>query len=89
MFKFNLVDDIENLVGISDIKYAFDTNVTRVGLTVTVGTQTIKFQEGDLVRLSGQTTSTDNGLYSVKTGLWSKFPDVSSTSFLIKNKLNL
>lgn len=86
LFKFNLVDDIENLVGLSDVKYIFDTNVTRVGLTETVGTQTLRFQEGDIVRLSGQTTSEDNGLYSVKTGLWSRFPDTSSISFLIKNK---
>lgn len=86
LFKFSLVDDIENLVGLSDIKYTFDTNVTRVGLTETVGTQTLKFKEGDIVRLSGQTTSTENGLYCVKTLAWSRFPNSADMAFLIKNK---
>jgi hypothetical protein len=91
LFKFAVVDDIENLFGLSDIKYTFDTNVTRVGLTETIGTQatgfqTLNFREGDIVRLSGQTTSTENGLYCVKSILWTRFPDSSNMAFLIKNK---
>ena len=91
LFKFAIVDDIENLVGLSDIKYTFDANVARVGLTQTIGTaatgfQTLSFREGDIVRLSGQTVSTENGLYCVKTLVWTRFPDSSDMAFLIKNK---
>ena len=92
LFKFSLVDDIENLVGLSDIKYTFDSNVTRVGLTAKTGSketgfQTLNFRDGDIVRLSGQKIPEENGLYCVQTGSWTSFPDNSNMAFLIKNKL--
>lgn len=92
LFKFDLVDDIENLVGLSDIKYTFVSNIIKVGLTATTGStetgfQTLNFRDGDIVRLSGQTIPEENGLYCVQTGSWTSFPDNSNMAFLIKNKL--
>jgi hypothetical protein len=86
LFKFNLVQDTEDLIGLSEVKYTFDTNVTRVGLSVTIDENELKFKDGDVVRLSGQTNTTENGLYCLKAGLWTRFPDTTSIKFLAQNK---
>lgn len=99
MFKFQIANETKDIVANSEITYTFSTNIARVGLDVSLTdptdtsepaanrrTITIKFKEGDVVELTGQTTASDNGIYVVKTGAWSRFPDTSNIKFLIENK---
>ncbi len=99
MFKFQTVNEAEDLVGNSEKTYTFSTNISTAGLDISLPdpsdtsepasnrrTIILKFKEGDIVELTGQTTATDNGIYVVKTGSWSRFPDTRNLKFLIENK---
>jgi len=93
MLKFSLVTEDKQLTGPAEIKYTFSTNIGLSGLEKTVpnpsdsnSTITLKFDEGDVVELTGQTTAANNGLYVVKTGAWVRFPDTRDIRFLVNNR---
>lgn len=88
----------DSVPGISSFEYTTIRNYTDLDLAPVVFTYTSNvsslsgevegFVAGDMVLLSGQTTTSENGYYIISQGNWIKVPSIASPSFLTYNNIS-